>query len=166
MTTTQRQPTPASRKIRIERTFKASLEEVWELWTTKEGIESWWGPDGFRVEVRRLELRPGGRLEYAMIASSPEMVAFMKKEGMPGATETRATFAEVMPPRRLTLTNHMDFIPGVAPYDSTATVELEATPDGVRLIVTLDPMHDETWTQRAVMGWESELGKLAKVLER
>jgi hypothetical protein len=25
-------------------------------------------------------------------------------------------------------------------------------------------MHDEQWTQRAVMGWESELGKLAEVL--
>jgi hypothetical protein len=26
-------------------------------------------------------------------------------------------------------------------------------------------MHDEVWTQRAKMGWESELGKLAAVLE-
>ena len=31
-------------KIRIERTYNASIEDVWELWTTKEGIESWWGP--------------------------------------------------------------------------------------------------------------------------
>src|SRR5439155_6931575 len=26
------------------RTFQASAKEVWELWTTKEGLESWWGP--------------------------------------------------------------------------------------------------------------------------
>jgi hypothetical protein len=25
-------------------------------------------------------------------------------------------------------------------------------------------MHDENWTRMAVMGWESELGKLARVL--
>jgi hypothetical protein len=25
-------------------------------------------------------------------------------------------------------------------------------------------MHDDEWTRRATMGWESELGKLAKVL--
>jgi hypothetical protein len=25
-------------------------------------------------------------------------------------------------------------------------------------------MHDEEWTQRAVMGWESELGKLEKTI--
>jgi hypothetical protein len=27
------------------------------------------------------------------------------------------------------------------------------------------PLHDERWTHRAVMGWESELGKATKVLE-
>jgi uncharacterized protein YndB with AHSA1/START domain len=166
MTTPQRRSIPDSKKIRIERTFQASLQEVWEMWTTREGIESWWGPEGFRVEVRTLELRPGGRLDYAMIAASPEMVAFMKKEGMPGANETHATIDEVVPPRRLVFTHHTDFIPGVAPYDATAVVELEATAQGTRLVLTLDPMHDETWTQRAVMGWESELGKLAKLLER
>jgi hypothetical protein len=26
-------------------------------------------------------------------------------------------------------------------------------------------MHDEEWTRRAVMGWESELGRIAKALE-
>ena len=123
-------------------------------------------PDGFSVKVRTLELRPGGRLDYAMIATAPEMVAFMKKEGMPEAHETHATIDEVLPPRRLVLTHHTDFIPGVAPYDATAVVELEATAQGTRLVLTLDPMHDETWTQRAVMGWESELGRLARVLKR
>jgi hypothetical protein len=29
----------------------------------------------------------------------------------------------------------------------------------------LDPMHDEYWTKMAVMGWESELDKLAKLLK-
>jgi len=38
--------TPA-RKITIERTYEASIDVLWDLWTTKEGIESWWGPDGF-----------------------------------------------------------------------------------------------------------------------
>jgi uncharacterized protein YndB with AHSA1/START domain len=166
MTTPQRRSIPASKKIRIERTFQASPQEVWEMWTTREGIESWWGPEGFRVEVRTLELRPGGRLDYAMIAASPEMLAFMKKEGMSGAHETHATIDEVVPPRRLVFTHHTDFIPGIAPYDATAVVELEATAQGTKLVLTLDPMHDETWTQRAVMGWESELGKLAKLLER
>ena len=37
-------------------------------------------------------------------------------------------------------------------------VELEETPAGVKLTLTFDAMHDDTWTERAKMGWESELG--------
>ncbi len=62
----------AKRRITIERTYKAPIEDVWELWTTKDGIESWWGPEGFTVKVHKLDLRPGGELRYAMIATAPE----------------------------------------------------------------------------------------------
>ena len=61
----------AKRRIVIERTYQARIQEVWELWTTKEGIESWWGPGGFAVKVRKLELRPGGQLLYDMTAIAP-----------------------------------------------------------------------------------------------
>ena len=52
---TERRP-----KLTLERTFDATPEEVWGLWTTREGIDAWWGPDGFKVEVESLDLRPGG----------------------------------------------------------------------------------------------------------
>jgi hypothetical protein len=32
------------------------------------------------------------------------------------------------------------------------------------MVLTLDPMHSDEWTQRAVMGMESQLGKFAKVI--
>jgi hypothetical protein len=34
----------------------------------------------------------------------------------------------------------------------------------VRMVLTLDPMHSDEWTQRAVMGMESQLGKLARAI--
>jgi hypothetical protein len=34
------------------------------------------------------------------------------------------------------------------------------------MTLTIDPMHDDEWTKRAVMGWESELGKLEASIER
>ena len=43
-------------------------------------------------------------------------------------------------------------------------VEFDTVPEGVRMILTLDAMHDEQWTRLAIMGWESELDKLAKRL--
>lgn len=156
----------AKRRVTIERTYRARIEDVWDLWTTKEGIESWWGPGGFTVKVRKLELRPGGELHYAMTAIGAPQIEFMKKEGMPLTTEARLTYTEIVAPRRLAYTHLADFIPGVAPYGVETLVELHPTAEGVHLMLTFDAMHDEEWTQRATMGWESELGKLAKVLEK
>jgi hypothetical protein len=75
---------PARRKVSIERTVNAAIDDVWDLWTTKEGIESWWGPEGFVAKVRKLDFRPGGELAYTMIATAPEQIEFLKKAGMPG----------------------------------------------------------------------------------
>jgi uncharacterized protein YndB with AHSA1/START domain len=152
------------RRITIERTYDATPEEVWEMWTTKEGIESWWGPGGFSVTVHKIDLRPGGELLYAMTATGPEQIEFMKKSGMPTSHEARITFNEITPPRRLAYTQYADFIPGVQPYDVATLVEIHPGPHGVRLVLSFDAMHDEHWTNMAVMGWESELGKLASAL--
>lgn len=165
MTKPTNQPGRAKRRIALERTFTAPIEEVWELWTTKDGIEAWWGPDGFAVEVRSLELRPGGKLLYAMTATGAEQIEFMKKAGMPLAMKHEITFTEVRPPSRLAYTHLADFIPGVEPYDVAISVELFAKGDEVRMVLTIDAMHDEHWTNMAVLGWESELGKLARSLE-
>jgi uncharacterized protein YndB with AHSA1/START domain len=151
--------------VSLERTFNAAIEDVWELWTTTEGIESWWGPDGFAVKVRKLDLHPGGELLYAMTATAPDQIEFIKKAGMPLTHESRIIFTEITPPHRLAYTQIADFIPGVKPYDVATTVELEENAQGVRMVLTFDAMHDEHWTNLAVMGRESELGKLARLLE-
>jgi uncharacterized protein YndB with AHSA1/START domain len=164
MRTSPVSPPAAPRRIKIERKYRADIRDVWDLWTTKDGIESWWGPGGFAVTVRKLELRPGGELLYAMTAVDPPQVEFMKKAGMPLTHEARITFVDVVPPHRLAYVHVADFIPGVEPYDVATEVELSETGDGVRLVLTLDAMHDDEWTKRAVMGRESELDKLAAVL--
>jgi len=153
------------KRITIERTFDAAIEDVWELWTTKEGIESWWGPEGFMVKVHTIDLRPGGDMAYAMICVGPEQIEFMKKANMPLSTEHRVRYRAVTLHERLSFTQKADFIPGVDPYDVGTMVEFHPTAEGVRMRLTIDAMHDEHWTQMAVMGWESELAKLAKVLK-
>jgi uncharacterized protein YndB with AHSA1/START domain len=158
------QTQPARRRVTIERTLNAAVEDVWELWTTKDGIESWWGPPGFEVKVRRLDFRHGGELLYAMTAIAPDQIEFLKKAGMPLTTESLVTYTEVVPLKRLAFTQLADFIPNVKPYEVATTLELSSHPQGVAMVLTLDAMHDEYWTKMAVMGWESELDKLAKLL--
>jgi uncharacterized protein YndB with AHSA1/START domain len=75
------------------------------------------------------------------------------------------TYTEVVPHRRLAYRSRADFIPGVDPYEVMTTIELFPEADSVRMVMTFDAMHDDYWTNLAVMGWESELGKLERVLE-
>src|ERR1700720_3344572 len=94
-------PTTAKAQFSIQRTYAASIDEAWALWTTKSGIESWWGPEGFDVTVTSLDLHPGGKLVYLMTAVAPEQVAFMQRAGMPLTSECKVTYTEVSPPSRL-----------------------------------------------------------------
>lgn len=151
---------PARARYSIERTYAAAIDECWALWTTRAGIESWWGPEGFEVAVTSIDLRAGGEMIYRMTAVAPEQVAFMQGAGMPLTTQARVTYTEVSPPGRLAFKTLADFVPGVAAYEVATLVELQATASGTRLVLTFDAMHDDVWTERARAGHESQLRKL------
>jgi uncharacterized protein YndB with AHSA1/START domain len=161
----QGRPGAGKERITIERTYKARISEVWDLWTTKEGIESWWGPDGFAVHVRSIDLRPGGELRYAMTTTATRQIEFMKRAGMPLTNEHLIVYTEVQPPARLAYSHLVDFIPGVESYEVAMLVELHETAGGVRMVLTIDRMHDDVWTERAIAGWEMELRKLETVVD-
>ncbi|MBV8824787.1 MAG: SRPBCC domain-containing protein [Bradyrhizobiaceae bacterium] len=144
----------------IERSYRARVEELWDLWTTKEGFESWWGPEGFRADVYTLDACVGGILHYSMIADAPEQIEAMKRLGRPISHEVRARFCELTPLRRLELTNMIDFLPGVEPDESTILVEFFPSGESVRMVVTLEPLHDEEFTRMSIMGFTSQLTKL------
>ena len=150
--------------ITLERTYPASAEELWELWTTPAGIEAWWAPEGFTVEVASLDLAPGGELRYAMTASGPAQVEFMRSAGMPLRTEARKTYTVVEPGRRLGYLSLVDYAPGVEPYEQDTLVELAPAADGVRVVMTMAPMHDDEWTRRLVAGRANELDNLARLI--
>jgi uncharacterized protein YndB with AHSA1/START domain len=157
---------PATKdSIRFERRYEdAAIEDLWSLWTTKEGFESWWGPKGFRVEVRKLELREGGELLYDMIAAAPEEIAAMERLNMPASHATRGTFTRVEPLKHLEITHLIDFIPGVKPYENRMRVEFSKIGSSAQMVISVEPHQHPEWTQMAKMGMESQLTKVPAVL--
>jgi len=151
---------PASPKIVVERTYRVKVDELWSLWTTKEGFESWWGPEGCRVEVRTLEARAGGRLEYAMIVEGAEQIAAVKRLGLSVSQEVRARFDELRPRERLTLLHVMDFVPGVQPYESTIAADFFSLGESSRMVITIYPLHSEEYTRLSHAGFAYQLTKL------
>lgn len=144
----------------VTRTYKAAPQELWSLWATKEGFESWWGPQGFRVEVHELDARLDGALIYDMIADAPEAIAAMKQMGQPLSHNTKGRFSAFWPHERLSLTHIIDFVPGQAPYDALIDVDFFPEGDETRMVVTLHPHVDPHWTKMSVQGFGSQLTKL------
>jgi uncharacterized protein YndB with AHSA1/START domain len=158
---TQKGSTSRSSMV-IERTFRRSVEELWGLWTTKEGFESWWGGEGSRVEVHTIEAREGGTLHYDMIAEAPADITARNQMGLVPASSVRARFTEFRPYRRLILTHVMDFVPGVKSYEQTIAVDFLPVGDSVRMVTTIEPLHNEEFTQTSIRVFTSQL----KMLER
>ena len=150
--------------VRVERRYEGVVEDLWYFWTTKEGFESWWGPEGFRVEVRKLDLRVGGDLVYDMIAVDPEHIESLRKLNMPTSHGTRGTFAEIVLLQRLAISHMIDFIPNVRPYENTIVAEFFPEGARVRMVITVDEHPTPEWTQRSIEGMESQLTKVPAAL--
>jgi hypothetical protein len=80
--------------------------------------------------------------------------------------QARLKYTEISPMQRLAYVHLVDFIPEVEVYDVATVVELHAERNRVRMVVCLDAMHSDEWTQRAVGGWESQLSKVDKLFRR
>ena len=80
--------------------------------------------------------------------------------GQPTSHPTRSRFTEVKPHTRLVLTNVIDFIAGVATYESNIAVDFTSAAGRVRMVVTLDAMHSDEFTMMQKEGFTSQLTKL------
>src|SRR5207253_3704875 len=80
--------------------------------------------------------------------------------------EAHKTFTEVLPAKRIAYRSLIDFVPGVDPYQELTVVDLTPSGDSARVIMTMEPLHDEVWTERLVKGRENELDNLGRVIER
>ncbi len=55
-----------NRTMRIERTFHAPIELVWQVWTEPEHIKNWWGPNGFTNTINTMDVKEGGEWLFTM----------------------------------------------------------------------------------------------------
>ncbi|HEX5549126.1 MAG TPA: SRPBCC domain-containing protein [Ktedonobacterales bacterium] len=76
---------PGERELVITRTFDAPRELVWKAFTESDRLAQWWGPKGFTMVVRTLDVRRGGVFHYAMRSPSGQLVwgAFVFREIRP-----------------------------------------------------------------------------------
>lgn len=159
-------PTPSPNASQLHRVYDAPAHLVWQMLTTPAGLEQWMIPDGFETRVTELELRPGGHLRYTLTATAPEQVAFVQDLGLPLSSEFERTYTEVTEPARLAYLSRIDFVPDQEPYEHLTIVEVAPLRDGTRLLMTIDPLHDATWTEQYREHRDGELDKLEAAITR
>jgi uncharacterized protein YndB with AHSA1/START domain len=144
--------TPSS--FTIERIFKAPREKVWNMWTTKEGLEKWFGPNTMIPKVTKLDVRVGG--EYEVILEQGEMKIL-----------NHGVYTEVDPTSRLAYNWHFDIFlaPGEKPYDVPVTIELQEVPDGTKMIYTQGDLATPDATEGSRQGYLEHFERFAKIVE-
>ena len=59
--------------VSVERTFNASVSDVWRVWNDADSIKEWWGPRGYTALVVRNDVREGGSYLWAMKSEQGKM---------------------------------------------------------------------------------------------
>lgn len=59
---------PLDREVVITRLVDAPRTLVFEAWTDPAQLPAWFGPEGFAIETKEIDVRPGGLWRFDMIA--------------------------------------------------------------------------------------------------
>jgi uncharacterized protein YndB with AHSA1/START domain len=59
---------PTDEQILITREFDAPKDLVYKVWTTPELVKRWWSAKRGQMTVAEIDLQPGGKWRYVMIA--------------------------------------------------------------------------------------------------
>ena len=138
------------RTLRIERTYRAPAEAVFDAWTSEEVIRRWWQAEvGWETSEAEVDLRVGGAVHVTMRDPA-------KGEDHGGG----GYYTEVDPPRRLAFTWIWD-------GDTRRTlieIDFEES-DGA---TTVSFTHSGLWDEAAVRdhegGWSRILDSLGRTL--
>jgi uncharacterized protein YndB with AHSA1/START domain len=147
-------PTPREPSaLRLERTFNAPAQAVFDAWTSAEMLRRWWpaGSD-WETPVAEVDVRVGGSLRLVM--RSPDGDEFG------GSGEYR----EIIPPERLVFTWTWD---GHEGHGGTQLIEVEFNERGDKtttVVLTNRGLRDEESKRTHKAGWEASFDNLDRVL--
>lgn len=137
--------------LRLERTYEASPEEVFDAWTNPEVLRRWWASEpAFTTPVAEVDLRVGGG--YRLSMESPS-----------GALHTvRGEYREVSRPDRLVYTWAWEEEDGSTGHVSTVTVSFQRTGESTTVVLEHTDLPSAESRDRHGIGWEGCLESLQR----
>ena len=147
--------TTPDREIVTTRLIDAPRELVFAAWTDPKHLPHWYGPNGFRTTIEKMDVRPGG--EWHLVMHGPDGRDY----------RNHIVFDEVVPPERLAY-RHVP-VPGTEPATHRMIVTFAdrggKTELTLRLIFESNAVRDHVIkTYNALEGGKQTVGRLADYL--
>lgn len=135
----------------MTRRFRAPRELVFDMWTKREHLVKWWGPQGMTTPECEMDVRVGGHWRTVMRSS----------EGNDYIVS--GVYKEISPPSKLVFTWGWE-TEGSRGHESTITLEFVETKDGT--IVNLHQAFLDSKDSRDSHegGWASSFADLERAL--
>jgi uncharacterized protein YndB with AHSA1/START domain len=141
-----------STSLRLERTYDATAEEVFDAWTSPDVLRRWWVADqSWRTPVADVDLRPGGRYRLSM------------EDPASGAVHTvGGEYLEVERPVRLVYTWQWEVQPDETAHVSTVTVRFVGDGESTTVVLEHSGLESPESRDRHGHGWKACLESLER----
>jgi uncharacterized protein YndB with AHSA1/START domain len=151
MTDDPMRPDPSA--IRLEQTFNAPTERVFDAWLSAEALRRWW-PAGvdWETPVAEIDPRVGGRLRLVMRGPNGEEFG--------GSGE----YLEITPPTRLVLTWTWDGHEGHRGVQRIEVDFIERANGTTTVVLTNRGLPDDESKRSHLEGWEASFNNLDRTL--
>jgi uncharacterized protein YndB with AHSA1/START domain len=144
------------REIVLSRVIGARRDVVFSVWADPKHLPVWFGPAGFEIETREIDIRVGGLWRFDMIAPDGRRYA------------NRMLFRRIEPPVLIEIDHGSDVDNDPGQFRTTITFDEQS--DG-RTVITLRQLHPTKAQRDAAIGFGAveygyqTLDKLARHVE-
>src|SRR5438128_8101720 len=151
--------------VRIERSFDAPVDLIWQMWTDPEHFMAWYGPDGATIPVAKMDVRVGGTRLVCMEMQFPDgpMQMWFAGEYREVVENERLVYTESMADENGNALSPSDMrIPDGHPMTTEVRVELEDVGGRTKMVMTHSGVPVDS---AGAAGWTMALDKLAAHVE-
>jgi len=147
--------------VRIERSFDAPVELIWQMWTDPGHFAAWYGPHGATIPVAKMDVRVGGTRLVCIEMQTPDgpMQMWFTGEYREVVVNERLVYTESMSDENGNVVSPGDMgMPTGHPAITEVRVELEDVGGRTTMVMTHAGVPSDS---PGAAGWAMALDKLA-----
>lgn len=147
----------------IERTFDATTDLIWKMWTQPEHFQSWYGPKGFSVPVADFDLSVGGKRLVCMASPDGKMKMWTTGKHLEVSPIERLVYTESMSDEKGNVISPSAMgMPEGHPETTEVTISLEDLGGRTKMVMTHAGIPADS---PGASGWNQAFDKLADHLK-